>query len=143
MIRDCARQQVTWVPIQSKNWSKKNIQPVTVAVVEHGSWLTKTPKRVQIGASRELSDLASCQRITSEVRHVTRASLDSLLIHLTIAFRLISRRASPSEADPTRYRVIMGTIGIPVKLIHEAVGHVITVELKGGAAYRGTLYDGK
>ena len=37
----------------------------------------------------------------------------------------------------------MGTIGIPVKLIHEAVGHVITVELKGGAAYRGTLYDGK
>lgn len=37
----------------------------------------------------------------------------------------------------------MGTIGIPVKLIHEAVGHVITVELKGGASYRGTLYDGK
>ena len=36
----------------------------------------------------------------------------------------------------------MGTIGIPVKLIHEAVGHVITVELKGGASYRGTLYDG-
>ncbi|SPO25192.1 related to small nuclear ribonucleoprotein sm d3 [Ustilago trichophora] len=35
----------------------------------------------------------------------------------------------------------MGTIGIPVKLIHEAVGHVITVELKGGASYRGTLYD--
>ena len=37
----------------------------------------------------------------------------------------------------------MGTIGIPVKLIHEAVGHVITVELKGGSSYRGTLYDGK
>ncbi len=37
----------------------------------------------------------------------------------------------------------MGTIGIPVKLIHEAVGHVITVELKGGASYRGTLYDGR
>ncbi|SPO37140.1 related to small nuclear ribonucleoprotein sm d3 [Pseudozyma flocculosa] len=35
----------------------------------------------------------------------------------------------------------MGTIGIPVKLIHEAVGHIITVELKGGASYRGTLYD--
>lgn len=37
----------------------------------------------------------------------------------------------------------MGTIGIPVKLIHEAVGHIITVELKGGASYRGTLYDGE
>lgn len=36
----------------------------------------------------------------------------------------------------------MGTIGIPVKLIHEAVGHIITVELKGGASYRGTIYDG-
>ncbi|GAC98848.1 pre-mRNA splicing factor [Pseudozyma hubeiensis SY62] len=48
-----------------------------------------------------------------------------------------------SEAsDSDRYyTVTMGTIGIPVKLIHEAVGHVITVELKGGAAYRGTLYD--
>jgi len=36
----------------------------------------------------------------------------------------------------------MGTVGIPVKLLHEAVGHVITVELKGGASYRGRLFDG-
>lgn len=36
----------------------------------------------------------------------------------------------------------MGTVGIPVKLLHEAVGHVITVELKGGATYRGRLFDG-
>ncbi|PWN53424.1 Sm-like ribonucleo protein [Violaceomyces palustris] len=35
----------------------------------------------------------------------------------------------------------MGTIGIPVKLIHESVGHIITVELKGGSSYRGKLYD--
>lgn len=36
----------------------------------------------------------------------------------------------------------MGTVGIPVKLLHEAVGHTITIELKGGATYRGRLFDG-
>lgn len=37
----------------------------------------------------------------------------------------------------------MGTslkgIGIPVKLIHEAEGHVVTVELKSGECFRGEL----
>jgi len=38
----------------------------------------------------------------------------------------------------------MGTslkgVGIPVKLLHEAEGHVITVELKSGEMYRGSLF---
>lgn len=32
-------------------------------------------------------------------------------------------------------------IGVPIKLMHEAEGHVITVELKGGEMYRGELFD--
>lgn len=32
-------------------------------------------------------------------------------------------------------------IGIPTKLLHEAVGHVVTVELKSGEMYRGQLFD--
>ncbi|KAF5832450.1 hypothetical protein DUNSADRAFT_11650 [Dunaliella salina] len=32
-------------------------------------------------------------------------------------------------------------IGIPIKLMHEAEGHVITVELKSGEMYRGELFD--
>mmetsp|Transcript_12375 Transcript_12375/g.26729 ORF Transcript_12375/g.26729 Transcript_12375/m.26729 type:complete len:124 (-) Transcript_12375:760-1131(-) len=32
-------------------------------------------------------------------------------------------------------------IGIPVKLIHEAIGHVVTVELKSGEMYRGELFE--
>ena len=28
-------------------------------------------------------------------------------------------------------------IGIPIKLMHEAEGHIITVELKSGETYRG------
>merc|ERR1712070_133196 len=30
-------------------------------------------------------------------------------------------------------------VGIPVKLLHEAEGHIVTVELKTGETFRGTL----
>lgn len=30
-------------------------------------------------------------------------------------------------------------LGVPIKLLHEAEGHVVTVELKNGEAYRGLL----
>ncbi|EUC64030.1 sorting nexin-3 protein [Rhizoctonia solani AG-3 Rhs1AP] len=33
------------------------------------------------------------------------------------------------------------TIGVPIKLLHESLGHIITVELKSGALYRGKLAD--
>eukprot|EP00128_Syssomonas_multiformis_P010992 Colp12_sorted_trinity150504_noHs@19744 len=33
----------------------------------------------------------------------------------------------------------MSTIGVPVKLMHEAVGHIVTIELKTGEVYRGKL----
>ncbi|CAI7745532.1 unnamed protein product [Closterium sp. NIES-53] len=33
------------------------------------------------------------------------------------------------------------SLGIPVKLLHEAQGHVVTIELKNGELYRGTLTD--
>lgn len=33
-------------------------------------------------------------------------------------------------------------LGVPVKLLHEALGHVITVELKTGQMYRGKLLEG-
>eukprot|EP00898_Chlorokybus_atmophyticus_P002802 jgi/Chlat1/3522/Chrsp23S03709 len=32
-------------------------------------------------------------------------------------------------------------LGIPVKLLHEAEGHVVTVELKSGETYRGQLVE--
>lgn len=32
-------------------------------------------------------------------------------------------------------------LGVPVKLLHEAVEHVVTVELKTGELYRGTMTD--
>lgn len=33
----------------------------------------------------------------------------------------------------------MSTIGIPLKLLHEAQGHIVTVELSNGEVYRGKL----
>jgi small nuclear ribonucleoprotein D3 len=33
------------------------------------------------------------------------------------------------------------TLGVPIKLLHEAEGHVVTVELKNGETYRGVLTD--
>ncbi|XP_062506806.1 small nuclear ribonucleoprotein Sm D3-like [Corticium candelabrum] len=33
----------------------------------------------------------------------------------------------------------MGSIGIPVKLLHEAVGHIVTLETDQGEIYRGKL----
>lgn len=33
-------------------------------------------------------------------------------------------------------------LGVPIKLLHESLGHVITVELKTGQLYRGKLAEG-
>eukprot|EP01125_Pyxidicula_operculata_P001658 TRINITY_DN11497_c0_g1_i1.p1 TRINITY_DN11497_c0_g1~~TRINITY_DN11497_c0_g1_i1.p1 ORF type:complete len:129 (+),score=25.90 TRINITY_DN11497_c0_g1_i1:27-413(+) len=33
------------------------------------------------------------------------------------------------------------SIGIPIKILHEAEGHVITIELKSGEVYRGKLEE--
>eukprot|EP00002_Diphylleia_rotans_P040620 TRINITY_DN9671_c0_g4_i1.p1 TRINITY_DN9671_c0_g4~~TRINITY_DN9671_c0_g4_i1.p1 ORF type:complete len:121 (+),score=25.83 TRINITY_DN9671_c0_g4_i1:61-423(+) len=33
------------------------------------------------------------------------------------------------------------SVGIPVKLLHEANGHIVTVELVSGETYRGKLHD--
>jgi small nuclear ribonucleoprotein D3 len=35
----------------------------------------------------------------------------------------------------------MMSIGVTIKLLHEAVGHVVTIELKNGELYRGYLLD--
>jgi hypothetical protein len=35
------------------------------------------------------------------------------------------------------------SLGVPVKLLHESVGHIVTVELKTGQLYRGKLLDGR
>lgn len=33
------------------------------------------------------------------------------------------------------------SIGIPIKLLHEAEGHIVTIELKSGEIYRGQLVE--
>ncbi|KAK9475175.1 uncharacterized protein V1510DRAFT_372444, partial [Dipodascopsis tothii] len=35
----------------------------------------------------------------------------------------------------------MGSIGIPIKLLNEAQGHIVTLELTSGSTYRGKLLE--
>lgn len=37
--------------------------------------------------------------------------------------------------------IMSRSLGIPVKLLHEAAGHVVTVELKSGELYRGSMIE--
>src|SRR5260221_11850182 len=41
-----------------------------------------------------------------------------------------------------RLSIMSAGLGIPVKLLHESLGHVVTVELKTGQLYRGKLAEG-
>ncbi|KAI9638010.1 pre-mRNA splicing factor [Dioszegia hungarica] len=36
----------------------------------------------------------------------------------------------------------MANLGVPIKLMHESLGHIVTVELKTGEMYRGKLMEG-
>ncbi|BGP26874.1 small nuclear ribonucleoprotein Sm D3 [Rhodotorula toruloides] len=35
----------------------------------------------------------------------------------------------------------MANLGVPVRLLHESLGHIITVEGKNGVVYRGKLFE--
>ncbi len=35
----------------------------------------------------------------------------------------------------------MSNIGVPIKLLHEAEGHIVTVEMMSGELYRGKLVE--
>jgi small nuclear ribonucleoprotein D3 len=37
---------------------------------------------------------------------------------------------------------LTSTIGIPIKLLNEAQGHVVTLEITSGVVYRGKLLEG-
>lgn len=46
-----------------------------------------------------------------------------------------------SSSSPLNTMATAG-LGVPVKLLHESLGHIITVELKTGQLYRGKLAEG-
>lgn len=40
-----------------------------------------------------------------------------------------------------RLLIIFTAAGVPIKLLHEGEGHVVTIELKNGEIYRGLLQE--
>jgi len=46
------------------------------------------------------------------------------------------------QLTATKKTMATAGLGVPVKLLHESLGHIITVELKTGQLYRGKLAEG-
>jgi small nuclear ribonucleoprotein (snRNP)-like protein len=66
----------------------------------------------------------------------------------SLGFRLLEQVPSRIEQAGERERErekekekMSRSLGIPVKLLHEAAGHIVTVELKTGELYRGSLIE--
>lgn len=57
-----------------------------------------------------------------------------LLLRLVLGF-IYTRSGQSKESKMSR------SLGIPVKLLHEAAGHIVTVELKSGELYRGNMIE--
>ena len=50
-------------------------------------------------------------------------------------------KGEEGERDEDGKGKMSRSLGIPVKLLHEAAGHVVTVELKTGEVYRGSMVE--
>ena len=65
------------------------------------------------------------------------------------ARRAYLNRPTPQSAlpstplDPHALDTMTSTIGIPIKLLNEAQGHIVTLEITSGQTYRGKLLEGK
>ena len=57
------------------------------------------------------------------------------------AQRVLANILHTDDHTPTT-PIMSSGLGVPVKLLHESLGHVITGELKTGQLYRGKLAEG-
>jgi hypothetical protein len=55
---------------------------------------------------------------------------------------IVARVGVVSFAVHNNFTTMSAGLGIPVKLLHESLGHIVTVELKTGHLYRGKLAEG-
>ncbi|WOL13440.1 Ribonucleoprotein LSM domain [Canna indica] len=51
------------------------------------------------------------------------------------------RGGEKAEGEGREEEKMSRSLGIPVKLLHEAAGHIVTVELKSGELYRGSMIE--
>ena len=61
-----------------------------------------------------------------------------------VTLRIEKRIACPLDLLLSRKvaTTMSAGLGVPVKLLHESLGHIVTVELKTGQLYRGKLAEG-
>jgi small nuclear ribonucleoprotein D3 len=80
------------------------------------------------------------------VRNIRPGWLYSIVLSIQISDDdpqkiLGNKHLSHLELRPSALSPTMSTIGIPIKLLHEAQGHIVTVELSNGDVYRGQLFS--
>ena len=72
----------------------------------------------------------------------TRNLLDDLLLSATCVFRI---RNACTEFLKSVYQTCLKrekmSIGVPIKLLHEAEGHIVTLETITGEVYRGKILE--
>ncbi|KAH7318299.1 hypothetical protein B0I35DRAFT_409207 [Stachybotrys elegans] len=68
--------------------------------------------------------------------------LMSLIVDGPLCLKLSPTAHAPPETSPTKLpRKMTSTIGIPIKLLNEAEGHIVTLEITSGQTYRGKLLE--
>jgi hypothetical protein len=67
---------------------------------------------------------------------------DNLLPEANLAIVTHIHSFSTALAGPIQVLTMTSTIGIPIKLLNEAQGHIVTLEITSGQTYRGKLLEG-
>lgn len=73
-------------------------------------------------------------------------NFEVLVRHVVSGLGLVVNLSFISSNSAQKLQIPLSTmagLGVPVKLLHESLGHIITVEVKTGQLYRGKLAEGE
>lgn len=85
---------------------------------------------------------ASINRIASQSASKLRTSNSIPYIPPTRLILVTPSLVSRHQLDSHTVANMTSTIGIPIKLLNEAQGHIVTLEIDSGTTYRGKLIEG-
>ncbi|OAP62819.1 small nuclear ribonucleoprotein Sm D3 [Fonsecaea erecta] len=79
--------------------------------------------------------------VHNRFKHPRRVGAVVARVCPSILDRITFLRRAPVTARTPNMGKLTSTIGIPIKLLNEAQGHVVTLELTSGQVYRGKLLE--
>lgn len=117
--------------MRSRQSCEKNMYALSGRFGAAGSFFDLVLRLLATGVTLGFGSLGIVYRLEAKTRGASRRGPSACVFTTHCVYHV----------DFYLRRTTMSTVGIPVKLLHEAVGHVVTVELKGGATYRGRIFD--